>query len=192
MIHITKTAQNYFAKLLEKQEPGNQIRIFIINPKTTSVECQISYCPPDTVEQTDIELKFDKFSAFVDEISAPFLKDAEIDLVTDQLGYQITIKAPNAKISKIADDAPLIERVQYVIQSQINPQLASHGGKILLMEITDDRYVIIQFSGGCNGCSMNNITLKEGIEKHLLNIFPDELKGVKDLTKHQHGDHSFY
>ncbi|QLK88122.1 Fe-S biogenesis protein NfuA [Arsenophonus endosymbiont of Aphis craccivora] len=192
MINITEAAQAHFAKLLANQEPDTQIRVFVINPGTPSAECGVSYCPPDAIEATDIEFKFDKLSAYIDEISAPFLQEAEIDFVTDQLGSQLTLKAPNAKMRKVADDAPLIERVEYVIQSQINPQLAGHGGRVSLMEITDDGYAILQFGGGCNGCSMVDITLKEGIEKQLLNMFPDELKGVKDLTEHQRGDHSYY
>lgn len=192
MINITEAAQAHFAKLVANQEPGTQIRVFVINPGTPSAEGGVSYCPPDAIEATDIELKFDKLSAYIDEISAPFLQEAEIDFVTDQLGSQLTLKAPNAKMRKVADDAPLIERVEYVIQSQINPQLAGHGGRVSLIEITDDGYAILQFGGGCNGCSMVDITLKEGIKKQFLNMFPDELKGVKDLTEHQRGDHSYY
>ncbi|MEX9966325.1 Fe-S biogenesis protein NfuA [Providencia stuartii] len=192
MINITEAAQAHFAKLLENQEPGTQIRVFVINPGTPSAECGVSYCPPDAVEATDQELKFERLSAYVDEISAPFLEDAEIDFVTDQLGSQLTLKAPNAKMRKVSDDAPLIERVEYVLQSQINPQLASHGGRVSLMEITDDDFAILQFGGGCNGCSMVDVTLKEGIEKELLKMFEGELKGVKDLTEHQRGEHSFY
>lgn len=192
MINITEAAQAHFAKLLENQEPGTQIRVFVINPGTPSAECGVSYCPPDAVEATDQELKFERLSAYVDEISAPFLEDAEIDFVTDQLGSQLTLKAPNAKMRKVSDDAPLIERVEYVLQSQINPQLASHGGRVSLMQITDDGFAILQFGGGCNGCSMVDVTLKEGIEKELLKMFEGELKGVKDLTEHQRGEHSFY
>ena len=59
------------------------------------------------------------------------------------------------------------------------------------MEITEDGYAILQFGGGCNGCSMVDVTLKEGIEKQLLNEFP-ELKAVRDLTEHQRGEHSYY
>lgn len=100
MINITEAAQAHFAKLLENQEPGTQIRVFVINPGTPSAECGVSYCPPDAVEATDQELKFERLSAYVDEISAPFLEDAEIDFVTDQLGSQLTLKAPNAKCAK--------------------------------------------------------------------------------------------
>ncbi|MGP1930762.1 MAG: Fe-S biogenesis protein NfuA [Arsenophonus sp. ET-YP4-MAG3] len=192
MINITKVAQTHFTKLLKNQNPGTQIRIFIINPGTSSAESGISYCSSDSIETTDIEVKFDKFSAYIDEISASFLEEAEIDFITDQLGSQLTLKVPNIKKRKITDSATLFERVEYIIQSEINPQLASHGGRVLLINITSDRYAILQFDGGCNGCSMINITLKDNIEKQLLNIFPKELKGVKDLTKHQHGDHSYY
>ena len=66
-----------------------------------------------------------------------------------------------------------MERVEYLLQSQINPQLAGHGGRVSLMEITEDGLAILQFGGGCNGCSMVDVTLKEGIEKQLLNEFPE-------------------
>jgi len=191
MIRITDAAQEHFAKLLANQEAGTQIRVFVINPGTPNAECGVSYCPPDAVEATDTVLPFDKITAYVDQLSAPYLLDADIDFVTDKLGSQLTLKAPNAKMRKVSDEAPLIERVEYVLQSQINPQLAGHGGQVTLMEITDDNLAILQFGGGCNGCSMVDYTLKEGIEKELLEKFP-ELKGVRDLTEHQRGEHSFY
>ncbi|MCX2957024.1 MAG: Fe-S biogenesis protein NfuA, partial [Candidatus Regiella insecticola] len=77
------------------QETGTQIRVFVINPGTPTAECGVSYCPPDAIEASDTELKFDPFSVFVDQLSAPFLVDAEIDFITDQLGSQLTLKAPN-------------------------------------------------------------------------------------------------
>ncbi|MFW9298215.1 Fe-S biogenesis protein NfuA [Glaesserella parasuis] len=191
-ITISDVAQNHFRKLLDQQEEGTNIRIFVVNPGTASAECGVSYCPVNAVEETDTEIKFEQFSAFIDEISLPFLEDAEIDYVTDPMGSQLTLKAPNAKMKKVADDAPFIERLDYVIQTQINPQLASHGGRVTLIEVTEDKYAVLQFGGGCNGCSMVDVTLKEGIEKQLLALFPEELVGVKDVTEHQRGEHSYY
>ena len=191
-IAISEAAQAHFRKLLSTQEEGTNIRIFVVNPGTPNAEGGVSYCPPNAVEESDIEMKYDNFSAFVDEVSLPFLEEAEIDYVTEELGAQLTLKAPNAKMRKVADDAPLIERVEYVIQTQINPQLASHGGRITLIEITEDGYAILQFGGGCNGCSMVDVTLKDGVEKQLISLFPNELKGAKDVTEHQRGEHSYY
>ena len=192
MITISEQAQAHFAKLLEKQPAGTNIRVFVVNPGTAQAECGVSYCPADAVEDTDIRLNFTGFDAIVDEESKPFLLDAEIDFVTDQMGSQLTLKAPNAKVRKVSDNAPLIERVQYVIDSEINAQLANHGGRVSVMEITDSGVAVLQFGGGCNGCSQVDLTLKEGIEKELLNRFSGELAGVKDITEHQRGEHSYY
>lgn len=191
-IKISDAAQAHFRKLLDAQEEGTNIRIFVVNPGTPNAECGVSYCPSNAVEDRDSEMKYNGFSAFVDEVSLPFLEDAEIDYVTEELGTQLTLKAPNAKMRKVADDAPLIERVDYVIQTQINPQLASHGGRITLVEITEDGYAVLQFGGGCNGCSMVDVTLKEGVEKQLIEMFDGELKGARDITEHQRGEHSYY
>ena len=93
MITITDAAQAHFSKLLANQEPGTQIRVFVINPGTPNAECGVSYCPPDAVEATDTALPFEQLTAYVDELSAPFLDEAVIDFVTDQLGSQLTLKA---------------------------------------------------------------------------------------------------
>lgn len=192
MINISETAQGHFRKLLAQQGENTNIRVFVVNPGTPQAECGVSYCPEDAVEDTDLSYQYDGFKAYVDNESEPFLEDAEIDFITDQMGSQLTLKAPNAKARRVEDDAPLTERVQYVIESEINPQLASHGGRVMLMEITDKGVAVLQFGGGCNGCSMVDVTLKDGIETQLLQKFPEELTGVKDVTEHEAGEHSYY
>lgn len=192
MVNISESAQTHFGKLLSQQEEGTNIRVFVINPGTSKAECGVSYCPPDAVETQDIRLNFNGFDAVVDAESAPFLEEAEIDFVTDQMGSQLTLKAPNAKARKIGDDAPLIERINYMIESEINPQLASHGGQVSLIEVTEDGAAILQFGGGCNGCSMVDVTLKDGIEKQMLEQFKGEITSVKDATSHEAGEHSYY
>ncbi|MBA3988164.1 Fe-S biogenesis protein NfuA [Aliidiomarina maris] len=192
MISISASAQAHFRDLLSQQPEGTNIRVFVVNPGQANAECGVSYCPPESVEVSDTRLPFEGFDAVVDQQSAPFLEQAEIDFVEQDLGSQLTLKAPNAKARKVADDAPLIERVEYVIQSEVNPQLANHGGQVMVTEITDDGFAILQFGGGCNGCSMVDVTLKEGIEKQLLDKFPRELVGVRDVTEHSRGEHSYY
>lgn len=192
MINISKTAQEHFVKLLSGQAEGTSIRVFVVNPGTASAECGVSYCPADAVEADDIELKFENFSAYIDADSKLFLEEAEIDFTTDQMGSQLTLKAPNAKLRKVGDDAPLFERVDYFLKSEVNPQLAGHGGECTLMEITEDGYAVLQFGGGCNGCAQIDVTVKDGIEKQLIDMMGDEIKGVKDMTEHERGEHSYY
>ncbi|CUX96097.1 Fe/S biogenesis protein NfuA [Candidatus Mikella endobia] len=184
MIFITDTAQKYFAKLLINKKFGSQIRVFVVNPGTPNAKCGVSYCSPDTIKKTDKKIKFDKIEIYVDKISKSYLQDAEIDLLIDKLGFQLIFKAPNAKIPQLSNEATLFDRVEYMLQSQINPLLANHGGHVKLIKITDNMLAILQFKGRCNGCSMVNYTLTEGIEKKILKKFP-ELKGVIDATKSQ-------
>ncbi len=192
MIKISETAQEHFEKLLSQQAEGTSIRVFVVNPGTANAECGVSYCPADAIEEDDIKISFEKFSAYVDADSEKYLEDAEVDFTTDQMGSQLTLKAPNAKLRKVADDAPLFERVSYFLQSEVNPQLAGHGGECTLMEITEDGFAVLQFGGGCNGCAQIDVTVKDGIEKQLLEMMGDEIKGVRDMTEHERGEHSYY
>ncbi len=191
MITISESAQSHFAKLLADQAEGTNIRVFVVSPGTSKAECGVSYCPADSVEPTDIRLPFNGFDAVVDQESAPFLEDAEIDFVTDNMGTQLTLKAPNAKAKRLSDDASLEERVQHFIDTEVNPQLANHGGQVQLVEIAEDGTAVLQFGGGCNGCSMIDVTLKDGIEKEMVAKF-DEISGVRDVTDHSRGEHSYY
>ena len=143
------------------------------------------------MEETDIKLTFNGFDAVVDEESAPFLEEADIDFVTDKMGSQLTLKAPNAKAKQLSDDATLQERVQHMIETEVNPQLANHGGQVSLVEITSQGIAVLQFGGGCNGCSMIDVTLKDGIETQMTAKF-EEITGVRDITEHQSGEHSYY
>ena len=81
--------------------------------------------------------------------------------------------------------------MNFILYDEINPQLASHGGNVHLQEITDDKNAILQFGGGCQGCGMVDVTLKDGIEKTLLEKF-SELKSAKDITDHSVTDNAYY
>ena len=191
MINITAGGQTHFEKLLANQDEGTSIRVFVVNPGTPHAECGVSYCPKDAVEKNDLKLEFDSFNAYVDEESIPYLEEAEIDYQTDDMGGQLTLKAPNAKARKVADDAPVVDRIRYLLESEINPQLANHGGQVSLAEFTTDGIAVLQFGGGCQGCGMVDTTLSEGIEKTLIEKIP-EVHGVKDVTEHSQGDNPYY
>ena len=88
-------------------------------------------------------------------------------------------------------DASVVERVRYLIDAEINPKLASHGGRVALREITAEGIVVLQFGGGCHGCGMSEVTLKNGIEKTLREKIP-EVTGVRDVTDHESGSKPYY
>jgi Fe/S biogenesis protein NfuA len=192
IITITKTAEDYLAKLIsEKNEPGTAVRVFITDPGTPHAETCLAYCKPDELTPSDVLISLPTLSVYVEERSIPFLEESEVNYDIDNFGGQLTIKAPNARLPNISPDSPLEDRVNYVIYNEINPMLESHGGVVSLKEITEDKFAILQFGGGCQGCSMVDVTLKDGVEKTLLESMP-ELAGVRDMTDHTMDENAFY
>ncbi len=78
-----------------------------------------------------------------------------------------------------------------MLDAEINPRLAAHGGRVSLVEVTEACEVVLQFGGGCHGCGMVDMTLKEGIEKSLKEQIP-EVTGVLDATDHSTGENPYY
>ena len=191
-IIITDAAQDYLADLLEKQNtPGIGIRIFITQPGTQYAETCIAYCKPGEEKPDDQPVGLKSFTAYLDAISQPFLEDALVDYATDRMGGQLTIKAPNAKVPMVNEDSPLNERVDYYLQTEINPGLASHGGMVSLVDIVDDNVAVLRFGGGCQGCGQVDLTLKDGVERTLLERIP-QLTAVRDVTDHTNRENAYY
>jgi len=192
MVEITEKAQEYFVDLLSKQEAKDiGIRIFITDPGTPTAETCIAYCKFEEAQEDDEKVQYTGFVAWFDNRSLPFLEDALVDFAEDRMGGQLTIKAPNSKVPKVSDDSPIEDRINYILHSQVNPGLASHGGMVNLIEVTEEEVAILQFGGGCQGCGMVDTTLKDGVEKALLEQLP-QLKGVRDVTDHSVTENAFY
>ena len=183
-ITITEAAQDYLAELLAKQDAEVLgVRLFINQPGTPKAETCIAYCRADDKRGDDLVEAYAKFTAYIERRSLPFLEDALVDFAKDRMGGQLTIKAPNAKLPQVGEDSPLEDRVNYLLYNEVNPSLAAHGGEVSLVEITTDAFAILKFGGGCQGCGMVDVTLKQGVEKTLLESIP-QLKGVRDVTDH--------
>jgi len=184
MITVTESAQVHLRELLDKQT-GEMlgIRMFVNSPGTAKAETCIAYCRQEDLQEADDKLELMHLVAYIDERSIPFLEDALVDYSKDRMGGQLTIKAPNAKTPYIDESSPLEDRINYILYDEINPSLASHGGEVSLLEVTDSKVAILKFGGGCQGCSSVDVTLKHGVEKTLLERIP-ELTAISDETDH--------
>ncbi len=191
MITITESAQDYLAELLAKQEDALGVRVFINDPGTPRAETCIAYCREGEVNEADEQHDLSKLTVWYDTRSLPFLEDALVDYSKDRMGGQLTIKAPNAKMPRVNDDSPMEDRINYVLYNEVNPALAAHGGEVSLVEVTDEMFAVLQFGGGCQGCSAVDETLKGGVEKTLLEQIPT-LKGVRDVTDHTDRSQAYY
>lgn len=191
-ISISDAARDYLAELLSRQEvEGIGVRVFVTQPGTPRAETCLAYCRPNEEEAGDLSFDLGPFPLYIEATSASFLEDAVVDFSADRMGGQLTIKAPNAKMPAVNDDSPLADRINYTLYAEINPGLASHGGEIRLIEVTESNIAVLQFGGGCQGCSAVDLTLKDGVERTLMERIP-ELKGVRDVTDHTDTSNAYY
>ncbi|WP_415885014.1 Fe-S biogenesis protein NfuA [Neptuniibacter sp. QD37_6] len=194
-ITVTETAEEYLKELLSKQDvEGMAVRMFVTQPGTSYAETCLAYCRPDEVIEDDEILELTQLRFYIEKNSVPYLDEALVDFAKDRMGGQLTIKAPNAKVPKVSPDSPISEQINYILYSEINPGLASHGGEVKLMEVVEEEegnIAVLQFGGGCQGCSAVDMTLKDGVEKTLVERI-ETLVGVRDITDHSVRDKAYY
>lgn len=187
MINISESAQAYFRKLLQSQgDDAVGIRLSAMHPGTPRADARLEFCEHGDLLGDEWAIEREGFTLYVDAPSAPFLDAAEIDFASHATGGQLTIRAPRIKGEAPAEGASLVERVRWLIDTEINPQLAAHKGQVSLESIDADGVVWLRFGGGCHGCGMADVTLKQGIEKTLVAKVPG-VTAVRDATDHSTG-----
>lgn len=187
MIQISESAQNHFRRLLQSQGgDAAGIRVSAIHPGTPKADARLEFCDHGDLLGDEWAIECDGFTLYIDAPSAPFLDAAEIDFSSHSTGGQLTIRAPRIKGEAPVGDASLVEQVRWLIESEINPQLASHKGQVSLEAIDADGVVYLRFGGGCHGCGMADVTLKQGIETTLKARIPG-ITAVRDATDHSTG-----
>ncbi|MEO5561745.1 MAG: NfuA family Fe-S biogenesis protein [Dokdonella sp.] len=192
MISLSSSAQEHFRKLIEQQAlPGLGIRVHAVDPGTAKGDCQLEFCESTDRDGSEWEVECDGFSLFVDAASVSFLDGATVDFTRSTTGGELTIRAPALRGTVPGENASVVERVRYVIESEVNPQLASHGGRVSLREVTAEGIVVLQFGGGCHGCGMVDATLRGGVERTLKERVP-EVTGVADATDHESGSNPYF
>jgi len=148
----------------------------------------------DAAEE-DAVYKADELPVVVPAASAEKLLGATLDWSEDGEGGLVIVNpntpprsAPAMQLGDLSGD--LAQRVLAVLEEQVNPAIAAHGGRADLIRMDDD-VALLNLSGGCQGCGMARATLSQGIEVALKEAIP-ELKGVVDVTDHDNGTNPYY
>jgi Fe/S biogenesis protein NfuA len=190
MFTMTESATKKFLEITEKEDrKGHGLRVGVNNGGTYQPEFALGFVGPDQVRDNDVVLlDADEFKVYADTDSAKFLEEASIDFVEapGQAGFKID--APKAGLPK--PEGSLAAKIDKLLNEKVNPGVASHGGHVVLVALEDDT-AYLRFGGGCQGCGMINTTLKNGVEKILLQELP-ELKRVMDITDHAAGANPYY
>lgn len=192
MIQITDSAQNYFKQLLSQQDDSFVgIRLTALRAGTPSADARLEFCDSGDLLGDEWAVDCEGFTLYVDSASVPYFDQAEIDFVSAAGGGQVNVKAPKIKGVAPGENSSIVERVRYVLEQEVNPQLASHGGRVALQEVSADGVVVLRFGGGCHGCGMVDVTLRDGIETTLKQRVP-EITAVVDATDHESGSNPYF
>jgi len=189
MIHISDSARQYLRQLLEREAvDGLGIRLNAVEPGTPAADARLEFAEPHELNGDEWAVDCEGFTLYVGASSVPWLDEAQIDYISapGSANAQLTIKAPKIKGKAPNDSASIVERVHWLVENEINPYLARHGGRVAVEEVSADGIVWLRFGGGCHGCGMADVTLKQGIEKTLLARVPG-LQAVRDATDHDSG-----
>ena len=123
----------------------------------------------------------------VDRFSLMYMDGSVVDFVEDLRGSGFVVDNPNP--TPLMQD-PIARQIHELIEQRISPGVASHGGSVQLIDYVDGR-VYVKLGGGCQGCGMVDVTLKQGIEALLREEIPEVLE-VLDTTDHAQGDNPYY
>jgi Fe/S biogenesis protein NfuA len=139
----------------------------------------------EDAREDDVTFDGGGFPVYTDPMSARQFKGATVDFVENVMtsGFRVFFPSPSW-------DDPVAQAVQDVIDKQINPGVAGHGGKVALRGV-EAGVAYISLGGGCQGCGMADVTLKQGIEVMIKEAVP-EIRDIVDSTDHAGGTNPYY
>ena len=189
MITVTDAAREEIGKLMEKQEqPVKGVRIKAEASSPLQANFRLRFVAEDQEEATDVITEFEGFNIYVDPDSLSYVEEVTVDFVESLAGRGFKIESPNKVPSHLK--GTVAEQVQMIIDEKINPQIASHGGHLSLLDVKENT-AYVQFGGGCQGCGMADVTLKQGVEVLIKEACP-EIEEILDVTDHADGKNPYF
>jgi len=196
MITFTDRAREMVASFLGEGEDASQVlRIEVSGPSTAPA---FDLTLVDTTERTDDEREIDGggFSVYVTEADVPVLEGATVDYVerVNESGFEVrpadgVVPDVTSRRTKGEPTGAIADKVREVLNTQVNPTIASHGGLISLIDV-EETDIYVEMSGGCQGCALSRMTLRQGVERMLREAVP-ELTAVHDITDHASGENPY-
>lgn len=187
-VTIEPEAVEYLMQLLARQpEPGCALRIAITHPGTSQAHGALSFRRPEHAGVETATLDAGGLRLYYDPAQRFFLDGTRVAMKKTFGGRTLAIDMPRMReLPPVDASSPLLLRVTYVLESEVNPALAEHDGGITCEQIAEGGIAVLKFAGGCQGCGRADATLHEWVAKILLARLP-ELSAVADITEHDKG-----
>jgi len=185
-IDISRKAQDHIKKFLNASSEKIQGVSIIIETKTErKANYSIQFIELSDTPAENISIDFENIPVLVSKEVIPYLEGTEVDL--NDKG-ELEAFNPNMSITEISGSVE--EQIQHVLDEEVNPMVASHGGVVSLLEVKDHN-AYLEFGGGCQGCGMIDVTLKQGVEVMIKAQIPD-IEAIYDVTDHAGGTNPYY
>ncbi len=187
ILTLADMAESKIREIIAEREEDCAIRVRVRQNGPMAFNYSMQFVGLDERAEDDTLIDDQGIPLFIDAASIPMLRGATLKYIKDDTGSGFMFDNPNK--TELMNN-PIAVKVHEVIQEQINPGIASHGGAVTLVDIKGDQ-AYIRFSGGCQGCGMADVTLKDGVEKAILDAAP-EIRGVVDATNHADGENPYF
>ena len=186
---------------LKEQEPGDKdyaLFLQIDGVHENQFTYDLSFLDLEAVKSDDKRVDFKNLAVVVANKDIENFNGASLEMSDDPAVPGLTMDNPNTPSPAMfgnPDDLPelkgeLAEKVQQVLENQINPAIASHGGAAQLVGV-ENQDVYLRLGGGCQGCGMAQVTLQQGIEASLREAIP-EIGNIIDATDHASGENPYF
>lgn len=191
-LNITERAQSVVRSFIEQSEVEHlALRITAHDGGIGAPRFELTLVADSDQEEDDVRIDMGDFLVFVSGESADRLEGATVDYVerVNESGFEIR---PATRPLRVSDppQGELASKVKEVLDAQVNPAVSAHGGEIVLVDVQGTE-VFIEMAGGCQGCALSRMTLKQGVERMVRQAVP-EITAVHDVTDHTSGDNPFY
>lgn len=191
MLTFTDKARQRVLSFIEQEEGPVALRVVVNADSPLAPQYELALVDESDRQAGDTIVDAGGFQVYVDEASAEKLEGASVDWIETMHGGGFQVENPNIKpVGSEPPSGEQAQRIQQFMDAQINPAVAAHGGRIALIDVRDN-VVYVQLTGGCQGCGMATVTLKQGVERMLREAFP-EIVDVIDVTDHTMGRNPYY
>jgi len=197
MITFTEHAAEVLKTFLAGDpEPSQALRISVSGAKTAP-RFDLTLVEHSDRAEDETSVDASGFEVLVRESDLALLEGATVDYVerVNESGFEVRPaegRVPQPSGRRMSDGAPdgeIANAVRSVLDSQVNPAIAAHGGMISLVDV-EGTDIYVEMSGGCQGCALSRMTLRQGVERMLREAVP-ELTAVHDVTDHSSGENPY-
>lgn len=197
LVELTEEARAQIRSALAAADPPRRWLRLRVTSTGHGFDYHLQGLIEDEILDGDLRVEQGGFALVVDADSAERLRGTRIDYRETLLERGFRFDNPNVPASPVLPEGertdlegPLPDRVRRLLDTEINPAIAVHGGHVRLVDVREGQ-VYLAFGGGCHGCGMVDVTLKQGIERRIREAVP-EVVGVVDTTDHSSGESPYY